>query len=57
MKHLKRTALFLMASAMAFTVTACGNGGSEAGSNGKLTMQIWTTPSADACQALARCLP
>lgn len=48
MKHLKRTALFLMASAMAFTITACGNGGSDAGSDGKLTMQIWDTAQREA---------
>lgn len=47
MKHLKRTALVLMAAAMAFTATACG---SDAGSDGKLTMQIWTTPSARPCR-------
>lgn len=53
MKHLKRTAVFLMAAAMAFTVTACGSGGSEAGSDGKLTMQIWDNSQREAMQALA----
>lgn len=49
MKHLKRTALFLMASAMALTVTACGSsGGSDAGSDGKLTMQIWDNSQREA---------
>ena len=51
MKHLKRTALVLMAAAMAFTATACGSsGGSDAGNDGNLTMQIWTTPSARPCR-------
>ena len=54
MKHLKRTALVLMAAAMAFTATACGSsGGSDAGSDGKLTMQIWDNSQREAMQALA----
>lgn len=54
MKHLKRTAVFLMAAAMALTVTACGNSGSGGGSSdGKLTMQIWDTAQRDAMQSLA----
>lgn len=37
MKHLKRTALVLMAAAMAFTATACGSsGGSDAAGSGNL---------------------
>ncbi len=50
MKHLKRTALVLMAAAIAFTATACGSSG---GSDGKLTMQIWDNSQREAMQALA----
>lgn len=51
MKKFVRLTALLLAVAMTLALTACG--GSDAGSSGTLTMQIWDTAQRDGMQALA----
>ena len=51
---MKKVLSLAFASLMVMSLAACGSsGGSDAGSDGKLTMQIWDNSQREAMQALA----